>query len=234
VDYVIPDEIQPLLQGLLDRADMQVNAECALYTQIPLLIIAQDSANGAVFAAAKNLRLSPWKEIAQANNPNYQYYVRNQNPHIAGFNLSPTSLSACDGQPLATTCVADSDCDPGATCANGVCSSAGGSASSLAFPDGPQVVCLNIVREQSYYTCGLDGPQIDQPGDGPNVPEQAAVIWYMTGGSLSGLPAPNDGSGGSVSSRTFTYFTRPPGPFTIYGVARDRRDGETWIAQDFQ
>ena len=29
-------------------------------------------------------------------------------------------------------------------------------------------------------------------------------------------------------------FTRPPGPFTLYGVVRDGRDGENWIAQDFQ
>lgn len=235
VDYLVPDDVKPLLQSLLDRADMHVNSECALYTQIPLLIIAQDAANGAVFAAAKNLRLSPWKEIAQhQDDPAYQYYVRNQNPHIAGFNLSPTQLAACDGQPLATTCVADSDCGSGTTCANGICVDASGTTPPATFPDGQQTVCLNLVREQSYYTCGLDGPQIAQPGDPPNVPEQSSVIWYMTGGSLSAFPAPSNGSGGSVSSRTFTTFTRPPGPFTIYGVARDRRDGETWIAQDFQ
>lgn len=234
VDYVIPEDVRPLLQGLIDRALAHVNAECALYTQVPLLVIAEDSATGAVFAAVKNMRLSPWKEIAQMDNPSLQYYPRNANPAIAGFNLSPATLNNCDGEPLATPCVTDADCGDGGACANGACAGGTKAVPVPTFPDGPQVVCLNIVHEQDYYACGLDGPQIDQPGDPPNIPEQAGVIWYMTGGSLSEFAAPTNGADGSVSSRTFTHFTRPPAPFTIYGVARDRRDGEWWIAQDFQ
>ncbi len=231
-DYVVPEDVRPLLQMLIDRAKGSPNAACALYTQIPLLVIAEDSATNAVFAAAKNLRLSPWKELG--DDPSLQYYPRNANPAIAGFNLSPTSLDSCDGQPLATPCVTDADCGAGGTCAYGACSAGSRATPAPAFPDGPQVLCLNIVREQEYYTCGLDGPQIDHPGDPPNIPEQSSVIWYMTGGSLSGFAAPTNGADGSVSSRTFTHFMRPPGPFTIYGVARDRRAGEWWIAQDFQ
>jgi len=209
------------------------NAECALYIQVPLLVIAQD-AGGAVFAAVKNLRLSPWKTIAQANDPNhasYAYYVRNMNPTITAFNLSPTGVTACDGQPLATPCTADADCtSAGGTCANtGFCS--GG---NNVFPDGDQTICVATGQPQSYYTCGLDGPQIDNPGDPPNVAEQPNVTWYMTGGALGAYAAPMNLSGGSVASRTFTHFTRPPGPFTIYGIVRDNRDGQNWIAQDFQ
>lgn len=229
LDYQVPEALMPLLQMQLDNADAHVNAQCALYRQIPVLLIAQDDSNGAVFAAVRNLRLSPWKTIAQANDPNYAYYVRNQNPTITAFNISPTGLDACDGQPLATPCKADADC-PGATCGDdGFCSSDGG-----VFPDGDQTICLATGQPQSYYTCGLDGPQIDNPGDPPNVPEQPSVTWYMTGGALGSFAAPMNGSGGSVSSRTFTHFTRPPGPFTIYGVIRDGRDGQNWIAQDFQ
>lgn len=226
-DYVVPDDLQPVLQALLTRADMQVNAECALYTQIPLLVIAQDNANGAVFAAVKNLRLSPWKEIAQANDPAYAYYVRNANPVIQAMNI-PTTVGLCDGETLAAGCLQDSDCSGGATCQDHHCRPGG------VFPDGQQSICLALAADQSYYTCGLQGPQINQPTDPPNVPEQSRVTWYVSGGSLSDYAAPMNGSGGSLTSRTYTYFTRPAGPFTIYGVVRDGRDGETWIAQDFQ
>ncbi len=204
IDYVVPDEIEPLLQMLLDRADAQVNAQCALYMQIPLLIIAQDSANGAVFSAVKNLRLSPWKEIQQANDPAYMYYIRNSNPTVDGFNLGPSTVTLCDGQPLQA---------------------------GYAFPDGPQTICLSLLPRppQTYYVCTLDGPDLANP-----VPEQPDVTWYTTGGALSSLAPPSDGSGGNLGTRTYTVFTRPPGPFTIYGVVRDGRDGEAWIAQDFQ
>lgn len=198
-----PDDVSPLLQGLLTRADMNVNAQCALYTQIPMLIVAQDSASNAVVAAEKNLRLSPWKAIQAANNPNYMYYVRNANPSVGALNLDPSTLTLCDGQPL----------QPGDT-----------------FPSGPQTLCLVVANAQSYYTCTLDGPDVANP-----VPEEPGVTWYMTGGgSLSSLSPPSDGSMTSLASRTYTIFTRPQGPFTLYGVVRDGRDGANWIAQDFQ
>ncbi len=228
VDVQVPDAID--LQSLIDRAKQHPNAECAIYTQIPLLVIAQDDPpNGPVFAAVKNLRLSPWKDLTAPPDPT-GYYVRNQNPTITAFNISPSSAASCDGQPLAAPCKTDADCAAGAACGDdGFCSGGGG-----VFPDGDQTICLATGQPQSYYTCGLDGPQIDDPGDPPNVPEQPSVTWYMTGGSLSGYAAPANLSGGSVASRTYTHFSRPPGPFTIYGVVRDGRDGQNWIAQDFQ
>jgi hypothetical protein len=208
IDYVVPDALELLLlQPLLDRADGHANAQCALYTQIPLLVVAQDSSNGAVFAAVKNIRLSPWKKIQQANDAAYMYYIRNANPTVEGFNLAPTTLTSCDGQSLLS----------------------GGP-----FPDGPQTICLSLGQAQSYYVCGLDGPEINDPTDPPNIPEQPEVTWYMTGGSLGAFAAPMNGAMSSITTRTFTGFIRPPGPFTIYGVVRDGRDGQSWIAQDFQ
>ena len=225
ISLVVPDELKPLRDMLITRAQTQVNAQCALYTQIPLLIVAEDSANGAVFAAVKNLRLAPVHEIgANTDDPTLQGYVPNTNPEIMAFNQGPSSLFACDGYPLATPCQQDADCAAGASCVAGACSG-----SPPPFPDGFQTICLALAPAQSYYVCTFDGPDLANP-----VPEQPEVTWYMTAGSLATISPPSNGSGSSLASRTFTGFTRKPGPFTIYGVVRDARDGETWIAQDFQ
>jgi hypothetical protein len=88
---------------------------------------------------------------------------------------------------------------------------------------------------QGFYDCDLNGPvQITYAGEGPNIPEYSEVIWYMTGGTLAAFSGPNNLGTPSELVRTFTGFSRPPGPFTLYGVVRDGRDGEDWIAQDFQ
>jgi hypothetical protein len=228
ISLTVPAELAPLRDMLIQRAQAQPNAECALYTQIPLLIVAEDSASNAVFAAVKNLRLAPVHEIgANTTDPTLQAYVVNTNPQINAFNLNPSSQAACDGTSLSAPCVQDSDCGGGgATCVDGACSG-----NAQTFPAGPQVICLDLLPNpaQSYYVCTLNGPDLANP-----VPEQPQVTWYMTGGSLSGFVAPMNGSGSSLASRTYTGFKRPSGPFTIYGVVRDARDGETWIAQDFQ
>ena len=119
-----------------------------------------------------------------------------------------------------TACATDADC-AGATCANGWCPPA-------PFPSGPLVICGHIPDDsiQSYYRCGLDGPL-------PIQQEQPTITWYTTGGPLSGLSRPKGGTGNDLGSRTFTEFTRPAMPFTLWGVVRDGRDGEAWVVQDF-
>jgi hypothetical protein len=226
IQVTVPAALQSVRDALITRADNMPNAQCALYNnQIPLLVVAEDPTSNAVFAAVKNLRLSPVHGIgANSPDPALRFYVVNTLPIVKAFNLGPSSLSGCDGMPLATPCEQDMDC-PGASCVNGACS--GGA--TMTFPDGPQTICLGLDNPQSYYICTLDGPDLMNP-----VPEEPEVTWYMTGGALSGFVAPNNGSMTSLASRTFTVFTRPPGPFTIFGVVRDGRDGETWIAQDFQ
>jgi hypothetical protein len=114
------------------------------------------------------------------------------------------------------------------TCVKNFCTGA-----AVPFPTGPQTVCMPIGQEaQGYYNCDLDGPEVDASGQG--VQEYPSVIWYMTGGSLAGFSGPSNGGTPSEVTRTFTGFTRPAGPFTLYGVVRDGRDGEDWIAQDFE
>lgn len=224
IQYTIPSEVHDLLQAVITRADQNVNAECAVYIEVPLVIIAQGS-DGEVFTATKNLRLSPWSQTGpDASDPALQHYIRNANPIIDRLRI-PDDLSACSGQTLTQMCSAINPCtDLGTTCSNGWCVPA------APFPDGNQIVCGEIPStvSQSYWTCGLDGPLY-------NPVERPSITWYMTAGALAGVAsANNNGGDADLASRTFTGFTRPAGPFTLYGVVRDGRDGEAWVAQEFQ
>ncbi len=223
IQYTVPQEVQPLLDQLVARADMNVNAECALYIEAPLLIIAQGG-DGSVVTALKNLRLSPWSQTGPgATDPALQYYIRNANPGIAELDIA-TDLSACAGQTLVLACQTDADC-AGAPCSpDGWCPPA-------PFPSSNQIICGQLPDDpnevQTYYYCGLDGV------DGSEK-EQPSITWYETAGSQGGIANKNTAGTPDLTSRTFETFTRPAGPFTLYGVIRDGRDGENWIAQDFQ
>jgi hypothetical protein len=167
------------------------------------------------------------------DDPTLQFYVRNANPTASSLVL-PSSLDTCYGQLLGTACLKDDDCATagvGGTCQKNLCTGA------VPFPAGPQTVCLNTdPKGQNYYDCDLDGPIMTAgyAAGQPNIPEYPSVIWYMTGGTLAAFSGPNNLGTPSELVRTFTGFSRPPGPFTLYGVVRDGRDGEDWIAQDFQ
>ena len=71
---------------------------------------------------------------------------------------------------------------------------------------------------------GVDGSEKEYP----------SITWYETAGSQGDIANSNTAGTPDLVSRTFQTFMRPPGPFTLYGVIRDGRDGENWIAQDFQ
>jgi hypothetical protein len=222
IQYVVPPEVQPLLDQLTARADGSLNAECSLYIEAPLIIIAQGS-DGSVVTALKNLRLSPWGQTGPgATDPALRYYIRNANPDLTGLDLPP-DFSACAGQTLVKACQSDADCDGAGTCSiDGWCPPA-------AFPSGNQIVCaqLDATAVQSYYYCGLDGV------DGSEL-EQPAITWYATAGTQGTVSNSNTAGTPDLKSRTFETFDRPVGAFTLYGVVRDGRDGENWIAQDFQ
>ena len=71
---------------------------------------------------------------------------------------------------------------------------------------------------------GVDGSEMEYP----------TITWYATGGGQATIANANTAGTPDLASRTFELYTRPPGPFTLYGVVRDGRDGENWIAQAFQ
>jgi len=221
IQYTVPSEVQPLLDQLVMRADASPNAECAIYIEAPVIIIVQGS-DGSVVTAVKNLRLSPWSQTGpSASDPALQHYIRNANPSIENLNI-PADDSACVGQTLVASCQTDVDCG-GATCSpDGWCPPA-------PFPAGNQIICGQIPAAdiQTYYYCGLDGV------DGSEM-EYPTITWYSTAGSQAGIANKNKAGTPDLPSRTFIEFARPTEPFTLYGVVRDGRDGENWIAQAFQ
>jgi hypothetical protein len=225
IQYTVPQAVQPLLDQLTARADASANAECALYIEAPLIIIAQGS-DGSVVTALKNLRLSPWGQTGpHATDPALRYYVRNANPDLTALNLA-ADFSPCAGQQtLVKACQSNADCD-----GVGACSAEGWCPPATAFPpDANQLICAQLAANaaQTYYYCGLNGPDGSEP-------EEPSITWYETAGTQGGVSNSNTAGTADLKSRTFETFTRPPGPFTLYGVVRDGRDGENWIAQDFQ
>ena len=227
IKYTVPPEVGYLLQQLITRADQNLNAQCALFIEAPMIIIAQGSdAQGNVISevtAVKNLRLSPWSQVGPyASDPALRHYIRNANPSIEALNI-PKDKSACVGQTLVASCQTDAECG-GATCStDGWCPPA------ELFPTGSQTICGQIPDDdiQTYFYCGLDGV------DGSEM-EYPTITWYATGGGQASIANSNTAGTPDLASRTFELYTRPPGPFTLYGVVRDGRDGENWIAQTFQ
>lgn len=229
IQYTVPPAVQPILDQLISRAQapQSPNAQCSIFIEAPLIIIAQGS-DGSVVTALKNLRLSPWSQIGPfVSDPTLQYYVRNSNPDLTALNLA-TDFSACAGQQtLVKSCQSDADCDGVGPCsAEGWCPPA---AVAVPFPSGDQLVCAQLAANaaQTYDYCGLNGFNGSEK-------EQPSITWYETAGTQSGVSNSNTAGTPDLKSRTFEMFTRPPGPFTLYGVVRDGRDGENWIAQDFQ
>ncbi|HEY4393148.1 MAG TPA: hypothetical protein VGP64_03755 [Polyangia bacterium] len=224
IQFTVPPEVKALTQQLIDRADMHVNAQCALYLPVPVIIIAQGNGGTTVVTAVKNLRLSPWSQIGPTDptDSSLQAYVRNFNPSISALNI-PNDHSACVGQTLVQSCKTDTDCTNG-----GPCSADGWCPPVNPFPAGAETICGQIpdTDTQTYYYCGMDGV------DGSEM-EYPSITWYETAGSEADVANTNTTGTPDLAARTFQLFTRPTGPFTLYGVVRDGRDGENWIAQTF-
>jgi hypothetical protein len=229
IQYTVPQEVQPLLDQLIARAQNPAspNAQCSIFIEAPIIIIAQGS-DGSVVTAVQNLRLSPWSQIgSNTTDPTLQYYVRNSNPDLTALNLA-SDFSACAGQEtLVKACRSDADC-PGQVV--GGCSPEGWCPPATVFPSQDnQLICVQLAANaaQTYDYCGLNGFN----GSEPEVP---SITWYETAGTQGGVSNSNTAGTADLKSRTFETFTRPMGSFTLYGVVRDGRNGENWIAQDFQ
>jgi hypothetical protein len=226
IQFTVPAEIKALTDQLIANASnpSTPNAQCALFIEAPIIIIAQGS-DGSTVTALKYLRLSPWSQIGPVDmsNPALQHYVRNFNPSISALNI-PNDDTACVGQTLVQSCSTDADCSNG-----GPCSSDGWCPPAQMFPAGSTIVCGQIPDAdiQTYYYCGMDGV------DGSEM-EYPSITWYETAGTEAGIANKNTAGTPDLAARTFQVIARPPGPFTLYGVVRDGRDGENWIAQAFQ
>jgi hypothetical protein len=233
IQFVVPDEIKGLTDQLIARAQATPGAECSLFIEAPVIIIAQGS-DGSAVTAIKYLRLSPWSEIGPVDMSNLalQAYVRNANPTLSALNIMPYDQSACAGQTLVQSCSTAADCSNGGPCSSdGWCPPAD-------FPAGLQTICgqvrdtqtdpatgLNTDIQTFNYcgTDGVDGTQLEYPN----------IIWYQTGGGQASIANTNTAGTPTLAARTFLNFTRPADEFTLYGVVRDGRDGENWIEQTF-
>jgi len=226
IQYTIPGEIKYLTDQLIARAQSTPGAECSLFIEAPIIIIAQGG--GSAVTAIKYLRLSPWSQIGPTDpsDPTLQYYVLNINPSIDSLvkptDQLPTAQSTCTGDTLVQSCTSDADCTNGGPCStDGWCPPA-------AFPAGTQTICGRVpdTDSQTYNYCGTDGfngSEMEYPN----------IIWYQTAGGQAGIANTNTAGTPTLPARTFLSFTRPAGEFTLYGVVRDGRDGENWIAQTF-
>jgi hypothetical protein len=225
IQFTVPGEIKVLTDMLITRAQNPTTkaAQCALFIEAPVIIIAQGS-DGSVVTAIKYLRLSPWSQIGPTDpsDSNLQAYVRNFNPSIAELNI-PDDHSACAGQTLVQSCKTDADCTGG-----GPCSSDGWCPPAMMFPAGPETICGQIpdADVQTFNYCGMDGV------DGTQI-EYPTITWYETAGAQATIANTNTAGVPDLAARTFLLFTRPSQAFTLYGVVRDGRDGENWIVQDF-
>jgi hypothetical protein len=230
IQFTVPD-ITYLTQMLIARAQSTPVAQCSLFIEAPILIIAQgtDPAGnpGPAVTALKYLRLSPWSQIGPTDpsDPTLQAYVRNINPSIDALVIPtdqmPTAQSTCMGQTLVQSCTSDADCNGGTCSTDGWCPPA-------PFPAGKQTICGHIpdADSQTSYFCGTDGV------DGSEL-EYPTIIWYQTAGGQAGINNTNTAGTPTLPARTFLSFTRPAEKFTLYGVVRDGRDGENWIEQTF-
>jgi hypothetical protein len=95
VEAIVPEEARALLDGVLARADAQPSAQCALYVETPLIVIAQAS-GGAVVTASKTLRLAPYHTLRTSSDPMF-HYLPNINPVVDALALNPPGRDACSG-----------------------------------------------------------------------------------------------------------------------------------------
>jgi hypothetical protein len=234
IQYTIPADIKYLTDMLITRAQDPTTkaAQCGLFIEAPVLIIAQgtDAAGGPgpAVTAIKYLRLSPWSQIGPVDmtDPTLQAYVRNINPSIDALVIPtdqmPTAQSTCMGQTtLVQSCATDADCGGNTCSSDGWCPPA-------PFPAERTTICGHVpdADSQTFNYCGMDGV------DGTQL-EYPTITWYQTAGGQATIANTNTTGVPTLPARTFLSFTRPPEEFTLYGVVRDGRDGENWIAQTF-
>jgi hypothetical protein len=235
VTVTLPPSLAPLLQALVDQARQDPPRACTAYAEVPVLALA--SAGGTTRIAAKTVRATPWRALAQAQLPGG--YVRNTNPVLGAVRAGASDTGACSGGvPVARSCASDADCagtacapEPGGPDAPGACADpmpAGrlDLCARVADPPTPPPDPPVVMGSQIYDECRADGTV-------ESFFEGLTWQWYATGGVLERTDGSAPGDLGDVTGQ-LVRFTRPEGAFTLWLILRDGRGGEDWLRRDYR
>ncbi len=226
VEVSIPQDLQPLLQAVIERASTRPELACTLYAELPVLAIA--SAAGTARMAVKTVRLTPWREVQGTDLEGV--YRRNQNPEIAQVYANPSDADACIGDAaLAHACTSGADCAPGIPCLPAP-GAGGGTVRYCGDPlaPGTQRLCVKPTQDsvQIYRQCDADGSRSD-------FFEGLTYQWYTTAGTFKRVGSSPLGDTGNITGEQ-VQLEVPAGPFTMWVIVRDDRGGVGWIQRDFR
>ncbi len=221
VEMPVPPDLSPYLADLVARAQSQPAYACTLYAEIPVLAIA--TAGTEQQTAVKRVRVTPYRELA--GTPLQDAYVPNLDPALAGVLASLPPADCAGGAPALRACATDADCR-GVAC---LPVSGGSGAGACDDPMAGDEVKLCAVpaggSAQGYFECNADGTRIARV-------EGLTYQWYTTAGTFGSRDATTSGSGNQTGDRV-TFFP-PSGPFTLWVIVRDDRDGVGWLQRDFR
>jgi hypothetical protein len=90
---------------------------------------------------------------------------------------------------------------------------------SSPFPAGRVVICGQHDTPETYYVCGPAGERIPTT-------EAYTWQWYVTAGNFPDVGGVGNAQGSHLD------FERPAGPFTLWAILRDGREGSSWMRFD--
>lgn len=192
------------LARVIDLAETSPTYQCSLYAEIPVVVVAE--ADGLREVAVKRVRLTPDPATLEP-------------PLVIGPEVSDRVYVRNENPRISDMLRGPTEDD--------ACSLRGVPVGEPPFPGGPTFLCglPAVGSTQRYRVCGPDGPLTPPPAEAEE-PELLSWQWYVTGGEFLDVGPVGNATGGAIE------FVRPPGPFTIWGILRDGRGGEAWIARD--
>ena len=208
VTVSVPD-LTTLFQQVIARAEASPGLQCALFLELPVLVVAD--AGAAHQLAVKRVRLTPRSLVA--GTPLQNAYVPNRDPQPLGTWFVLDENAPCGtGTPVAVPCSARAPCIIGACGADGF--------------------CAGTIPNQTGFLCPLhDGTSVGEYNqcapDGTRTLYSESLEWqyYATDGDFPDADVFGNATG------TTAKFVPPAGAFTLWTILRDGRGGEGWVSR---